>query len=113
MHKPEKGNYVNECTFVAIREPELLVWDRQSKPIFQVEVVFEESAENETTVIFKQKFATAEECSKLKKYVPEKNEQNMDKLEGELHKMRNQLAAAQDISAQVPFKHCGKQFDDE
>jgi uncharacterized protein YndB with AHSA1/START domain len=88
MHGPEKGNYENACTFAIIKEPELLVWDRQSKPIFQVEVNFEAISENETKVIFKQKFATAEECNKLRPYVPEKNEENMDKLEEELRKMR-------------------------
>ena len=86
MHGPEKGNYPNHCTFVAIQEPELLVWDRQSKPIFQVEVVFDAIAENETKVTFKQKFETPEECNKLRKYVPEKNEENMDKLDEELMK---------------------------
>ena len=88
MHGPEKGNYPNACTFIAIREPELLVWDRQSKPLFQVEVVFEDIGENRTRVTFKQKFHTAEECSKLRKYVPEKNEENMDRLEEELAKMQ-------------------------
>ena len=88
MHGPEKGNYNNECTFIVIREPELLVWDRQSKPIFQVEVAFEALAANETRVIFKQKFETAEECNKLRPFVPEKNEENMDKLEAELKKMQ-------------------------
>lgn len=88
MHGPDKGNYRNECTFVAIREPELLVWDRQSKPIFQVEVIFDVLTEEETRVTFKQKFETEEECSKLRKFVPEKNEENMDRLEDELKKMR-------------------------
>jgi uncharacterized protein YndB with AHSA1/START domain len=88
MHGPDKGNYVNECTFVTIRKPELLVWDRQSKPIFQVEVVFEEVSESKTKVIFKQKFKTAAECDKLRKFVPEKNEENMDRLEDELKKMK-------------------------
>lgn len=87
MHGPEKGTYPNACTFTVIREPELLVWDRQSKPIFQVEVVFEEIASTKTKVIFKQKFETAEECDKLRKFVPEKNEENMDRLENELKKM--------------------------
>ncbi len=87
MHGPERGNYPNDCTFVAIREPELLVWDRLSKPLFQVEVVFEELNSDRTRVIFKQKFATPEECAKLRKYVPEKNEENMDKLENELRSM--------------------------
>jgi uncharacterized protein YndB with AHSA1/START domain len=87
MHGPAKGNYVNEVTFTAIREPELLVWDRQSKPIFQVEVNFEEVSEKVTRVTFKQKFATPEECEKLRKFVPEKNEENMDRLEEQLKRM--------------------------
>jgi uncharacterized protein YndB with AHSA1/START domain len=87
MHGPDKGNYPNDCTFIVIREPELLVWDRISKPLFQVEVNFEEIAENKTRVTFKQKFKTEEECNKLRKFVPEKNEENMDKLENELKKM--------------------------
>jgi uncharacterized protein YndB with AHSA1/START domain len=87
MHGPEKGNYQNECTFTVIREPELLVWDRQSKPIFQVEVVFDAIEENKTKVTFRQKFHTVEECNKLRKFVPDKNEENMDKLDSELKKM--------------------------
>ncbi|MBV9988551.1 MAG: SRPBCC family protein [Chitinophagaceae bacterium] len=87
MHGPEKGNYVNECTFTVIREPELLVWDRQSQPIFQVETVFEELAEARTRVIFKMKFNSVGECNKIRPYAPEKNEENMDKLEAELLKM--------------------------
>ena len=87
MHGPDKGHYVNETTFVAIREPELLVWDRQSKPIFQVEVQFKEVFKTQTEVTFKQKFKSVEECDKLRKFVPEKNEENMDRLGDELKKM--------------------------
>ena len=87
MHGPDKGNYVNEVTFLIVREPELLIWDRQSKPHFMVEVLFEEITETETRVVFKQKFKTREECDKLRKYVPDKNEENMDRLEEELKRM--------------------------
>ena len=91
MHGPEKGNYQNECTFLVIREPELLIWDRQSKPLFQVEVVFNEIDKDKTRVTFKQKFKSEEECNKLRKFVPEKNEENMDRLEIELKGMANLL----------------------
>lgn len=87
MHGPDKGNYTNECTFTVIREPELIVWDRQSKPIFQVEVIFEELAVNQTKVTFKQKFETAEECDKIRKFTVGKNDENMDRLEVVLQKM--------------------------
>lgn len=89
MHGPDKGNYVNEVTFQVIREPELIIWDRQSKPLFQVEASFELISDNKTKVIFKQKFQTVEECEKLRKYVPEKNEENMDRLQRELDRMKN------------------------
>lgn len=90
MHGPERGNYRNECTFAVIREPELLIWDRRSKPLFRVEVVFEELAANETRVIFKQIFETAEECSKIKAFTVGKNDENFDKLERELEKMNDE-----------------------
>ena len=82
-----KNNYVNECTFTVIREPELIVWDRQSKPLFQVEVAFEEVSEAETKVTFRQKFETVEECEKIRKYTVGKNDENFDKLEVVLSKM--------------------------
>lgn len=88
MHGPERGNYRNECTFAVIREPELLIWDRQSKPLFRVEVVFEALAADQKKVIFKQVFETAEECEKIKKFKVGKNEENMDRLEHELEKMK-------------------------
>ena len=87
MHGPDRGHYENACTFLIIREPEVIVWDRQSKPLFQVNVTFEEIEENITRVIFRQIFQTAEECNKLRRFVPEKNEENMDRLEDELRKM--------------------------
>jgi uncharacterized protein YndB with AHSA1/START domain len=88
MHGPEKGNYVNEVTFVFISEPERLIWDRQSQPLFQVDVIFEEVSNEQTRVVFKQIFKTAEECAKLRKYVPEKNEENMNRLGEELKCMK-------------------------
>lgn len=81
MHGPDKGNYTNECTFIVIQEPELIVWSRQSKPLFQVEVAFEKVSEDETKVTFKQKFETVEECEKIRKYTVGKNDENFDKLE--------------------------------
>ncbi len=87
MHGPDKGNYVNECEFTQIEEPSLIAWKRHSKPLFQVLFLFEEVADNQTRIIFKMFFETAEECNKLKPYVVDKNEENFDKLEIELAKM--------------------------
>ena len=88
MHGPEKGNYANECEFVKIDEPNLIVWKRISKPLFQVVAIFEELGKNKTKVVFKMIFDTEAECNKLKGFVVDKNEENFDKLEVELAKMK-------------------------
>ncbi len=87
MHGPDKGNYANECEFTKIQEPSLIAWKRHSKPLFQVLVTFEEVSAVRTEIIFKQIFDTPEECSKIKPYVLDKNEENLDRLEVELKVM--------------------------
>jgi len=87
MHGPEKGNYANECEFIKIVKPSLIAWKRYSKPIFQVVAIFEEISDEQTKLVFKMLFDTAEECDKLRPYVVDKNEENFDKLEVELAKM--------------------------
>lgn len=81
MHGPDKGNYQNECEFIKIEAPSLIAWQRHSKPIFQVVVLFEEVNINETKIIFKMLFTSEEECNKLKKFVVDRNEENFDRLE--------------------------------
>ncbi|WP_316788768.1 SRPBCC family protein [Pedobacter frigoris] len=87
MHGPEKGNYQNECEFTVIEEPSVIIWKRISQPLFDVIATFEEVSEGQTKVVFRQVFATEKECNKIKPYVEDKNEENMDKLEQELAKM--------------------------
>jgi hypothetical protein len=87
MHGPDKGNYANECVFLKIERPELLAWNRLSKPIFQVVALFEEVAKNQTRVIFKMLFDNARDCGKVKPFAVEKNEENFDRLEVVLDSM--------------------------
>lgn len=87
MHGPDKGNYHNECEFIKIEAPSLIAWKRFSKPLFQVLATFDEAPQNNTKLVFKMLFDTAEECEKLKPFVVDKNEENFDKLELELTKM--------------------------
>ena len=84
MHGPEKGNYRNDCEFTEIIEPTLISWKRHSKPHFRVLVTFEKISSDQTRVIFKQIFDSADECNKIKPFVEDKNEENLDKLEIEL-----------------------------
>jgi uncharacterized protein YndB with AHSA1/START domain len=87
MHGPDKGNYVNEVEFIKIEKPTLIAWKRHSKPLFQILATFEKLSNNSTKIVFKMLFSTVEECSKLKPYVVDKNEENFDKLEVVLENM--------------------------
>lgn len=87
MHGPGKGHYVNECEFIKIDPPSLIAWKRFSKPLFQVVAVFEELSKDNTKLVFKMLFDTANECRKVKAFAIDKNEENFDRLEIELTKM--------------------------
>lgn len=87
MHGPDKGNYMNECEFIKIEKPSLIAWRRISKPIFQVVATFEELSGDQTKLVFKMLFNTADECRKVKAFAVDKNEENFDRLENELTKM--------------------------
>ncbi len=87
MHGPDKGNYANECEYIKIEVPSLIAWKRYSKPLFQGLATFEEISPDKTKLVFKMLFETEEECSKLKPFVIDKNEENFDKLEIELSRM--------------------------
>ena len=84
MHGPDKGHYPNECEFIQIEEPALLAWRRLTKPLFHVVVTLEEVSANQTNIVFKMLFDSAEDCRKVKAFAPEKNEENFDRLEKEL-----------------------------
>lgn len=88
MHGPDKGNYPNECAFIKIEKPTLISWKRFSKPLFQVVVTFAEISADKTNIVFKQIFNSAEECKKVIVFAAEKNEENFDRLEIELAKMK-------------------------
>ncbi len=81
MHGPEKGNYENECVFLKVEAPSLIAWDRISKPLFRVVTTFDEVPEGQTLLTFRMQFASKGECDKIKKFAPDKNEENFDKLE--------------------------------
>ena len=87
MHGPERGNYPNECEFIKIEKPVLIAWNRISKPIFQVVATFEAISSDRTKIVFRQIFNSANECSKVKRFAADKNEENFDRLEVELTKM--------------------------
>lgn len=88
MHGPDKGNYQNEVEFIKIEKPNLIAWKRYSKPLFNIIATFEEVSDSETKIVFRMVFETAEESNKLRPFVVDKNEENFDRLETELTKMK-------------------------
>jgi uncharacterized protein YndB with AHSA1/START domain len=86
QHGPENGNYENASVFKTITPNKLVTWKRISKPLFDMEIAFEELEDNKTEISFKMIFDTSEECEKIKKFAQPKNEENFDRLERELLK---------------------------
>jgi uncharacterized protein YndB with AHSA1/START domain len=87
MHGPDGVDYQNESVFVEIAKPERVVFDHL-KPMhkFRVTATFVEQA-GKTEVAFRMRFESPAECAKVKGFVVEANEQNLDRLEAELAKM--------------------------
>lgn len=82
MHGPGGvGNYQNEAVFLEIDEPNLIVWDRISQPLFRMILTFEDAGEGRTEFSFRMQFDTKENCDKVKKFAIDKNEENFDRLE--------------------------------
>ena len=89
MHGPDGRDYHNECTFLKIEAPHLLVFNHTSAPEFQVVITLEEISPEKTGFTFTQVFETAEAAGNLRAFCLEKNEENIDRLEAELEKIRN------------------------
>jgi uncharacterized protein YndB with AHSA1/START domain len=81
MHSPEGEDFLNTCIFEKIEKPARIVF-RHLLPMhkFQLTATFE-VLEGKTKLTFHQVFETVEECERIKKYVVEANEQNLDRLE--------------------------------
>ncbi|RYY50382.1 MAG: ATPase [Chitinophagaceae bacterium] len=90
MHGPDGGKYVNEAVFSAIEAPTYIAFDHISPPEFRIEARFEPLTDSSTRISFKMIFKTAAERDKLIGIVPEKNEENFDRLEEELLKMKQE-----------------------
>lgn len=88
MHGPEIGNYENSSVFKTIEPQKLISWTRVSQPLFAMEISFEKLDDSKTKIAFRMIFNTAEESEKIRKFAVPKNEENFDRLENELSKMK-------------------------
>ena len=81
MHGPDGNDFVNTSIFETIEKPERIVF-KHLLPVhvFWLTATFE-NVNDKTKLTFRQLFETAEECNRIKKFVIEANEQNLDRLE--------------------------------
>jgi uncharacterized protein YndB with AHSA1/START domain len=86
MHGPDGGGYQNESVFVEVVKPERIVFHHVSAPKFQVTVILAEQA-GKTKLTWRMLFESVAECDKVKRFAVAANEQNLDRLEGQLAKM--------------------------
>ncbi|MFG6147575.1 SRPBCC family protein [Halobacillus sp. B23F22_1] len=84
MHGPDGKGYENKSVFVEIEEPERLVL-RHLEPNheFLLTITFNEKGDG-TLLTWHMLFESADECEKVGRFVAEANEQNLDRLEGEV-----------------------------
>lgn len=84
MRGPNGVEHPNESVFVEIVEPERLVFDHL-EPVheFRVTVTFEDLG-GKTRLVWRMLFTSAAECDRVKGFVVEANEQNLDRLEAQL-----------------------------
>jgi len=73
--------YPNQMIFKKIEPNKIIVADHITAPKFQVEISFNKITTQKTEVLFKMNFEDEEIYKALLNYVPEKNEENFDRLE--------------------------------
>ena len=81
MHGPDGKGYPNHSIFSDIVPPQRIVFDHVSGHHFEVDAVFTEQAGGKTRLTWRMRFDSAEECAKVRAFVTNANEENMDKLQ--------------------------------
>ncbi|MHB0948880.1 MAG: SRPBCC domain-containing protein [Gemmatimonadaceae bacterium] len=86
MHAPKGGSFRDESEFVEVG-PERVVLARRSPPIFELEIRFDE-VPGGTRVGWCQRFESSFERDRIASFAMEANEQNLNRLEAELSRVR-------------------------
>jgi uncharacterized protein YndB with AHSA1/START domain len=88
MHGPDGKGYENESEFEIVEENELVVLHHISKPEYTAEFNFSSNGINSSSLEWRVVFTKEKAYEALKDIIPEKNEENLDRLEKELQKMK-------------------------
>jgi uncharacterized protein YndB with AHSA1/START domain len=92
MHGPEGAQHPNHSRFVEVTPPERVVLEHLSAPQFEMTITFDEQ-DSRTTVGWRQRFQSPEECQRIAKFAVAANEQNLDRLEAHLASAPRSTAA--------------------
>jgi len=84
MHGPDAGHYENEMEITFIAAPDRITWKRITQPYFHVDVSFEAVGDKQTKILWHMIFDSEETYRKIVQFAPEKNEENLDRLEAVL-----------------------------
>ena len=86
MHGQDGIDYQNKSVFKEIVKPERIVF-QHLKPMhrFEVTAMFEDLGD-QTKLTFRQLFETVEECDRVRGFIVDANEQNLDRLEAVISK---------------------------
>ncbi|MBL8034874.1 MAG: SRPBCC family protein [Leptospiraceae bacterium] len=88
MHAPDGTDYENFCEFHEFTAPERISIDH-IEPVhrFRLTGIFT-PVSGGTSIEFRQEFASADECNRIRSFVTDANEQNLDRLEAVLQKLK-------------------------
>lgn len=88
MHGPDGVDYKNKSMFLALEAPSRIILDHISPPRFLINVTFEDR-NGDTHIVFRQLFETAEECARIRVFAGPANEENFDRLEKVLERIKS------------------------
>ncbi len=90
LHGPDGADYENEYVVEEIVGLERIVIAHPDPAhYFQLYVTLTEEGEDKTRLMWRQRFDTREHFERVKSFVADANEQNLDRLEAEIARSRN------------------------
>ncbi len=96
MHGPDGQDYPNENRFAEFIRPERIVYDHLSLHAFRVTASFDEH-EDGTLLGFSMEFADQADWDRCSAFVPDKNEENFDRLEALLSSQNESQTGASNV----------------
>lgn len=79
MHGPDGASYPNESSFAVLDPLKQWAIEHTSPPVFRLTMLLTAHG-NETGIHWRQSFASADDCAKLRRICMPSNEQNLDRL---------------------------------